>query len=314
MLSGLPSRGGSRSGGGARPSDTQAPPGASGEDGGPAGATEAPSGTEGVAPGNDGRHEQITSGSVLPIETFLGGFRQGQVGAGAAAPPEDTVLTEITKLMASDPGAANDRVERLFESGLPEDRKRAYSALAHARHPLNRRLAQRALEEARPDDDVQALMRTLARFKGRDWSAEQLTGPPDTPIAGDLPTAWASREQDMGEVWLELDYPESVVPERLRIHETFHPGAVARVYAMDGDHPADPNTVWVEVWRGEAPAAEAPTWFEVPLRGTFRTRTIRIIVDTSRVPGWNEIDAVELTGDGRAYWALAARAGSSYGE
>jgi hypothetical protein len=312
MLEGSPSRSGARAPRAGEPgvprgdaASGATPPGTAGES--PAGeGTPIPAGGDGPA--------EVTLPGITLDEGFLKRWGSSQLLPGAAPPEEDAVLTEITRLMASDPGAANARVESLFESGRPEDRQRAYRALAQARHPLNRRLAQRALDEARLDDDVQGLMRTLARFKGRDWSAEQLTGPPDTPIAGDLPTAWASKEQDMGEVWLELDYAESVLPQSLRIHENLNPGAVARVYAMDGDHPADADTVWIEIWRGEATAATAPTWFEVPLLSSLRTRTIRIIVDTNRVGGWNEIDAVELLGDGRRQWAVAARAGSSYGE
>ena len=298
-LAGLPSRASSRAG-----------PRVAGPDGASAGEPRVSEGLP-IPSSGDGPAED-TLLKIAIEEAVLSGVRK--LHPGAAPPEVDTVLTEVTRLMASDPGAANSRVEGLLASGRPEDRQRAYRALAQARHPLNRRLAQRALDDARPDDDVQGLMRTLARFKGRDWSAEQLTGTPDTPMAGDLPTAWASKQQDMGEVWLELDYAESVLPERLRIHENLNPGAVARVYAMDGDHPADENTVWIEIWRGEAPAAQAPTWFEVSLEASHRTCTIRVIVDTSRVGGWNEIDAVELLGDGRRQWAVAARAGSSYAD
>ena len=79
------------------------------------------------------------------------------------------------------------------------------------------------------------MLHALAQFKGRDWSAAQMTGPPDTPIAGDLVTAWASKEPEMGEIWIELDYAEAVVPESVRVHETYNPGAIARVLAQRAD-------------------------------------------------------------------------------
>jgi hypothetical protein len=60
----------------------------------------------------------------------------------------------------------------------------------------------------------------------------------------------------------------------------------------------------------------APRWFEPLLdRVDFETREIRLIVDTDRVPGWNEIDAVELIGaSGVRQWVQSARASSSYSD
>ena len=40
-----------------------------------------------------------------------------------------------------------------------------------------------------------------------------------------------------------------------------------------------------------------------------------IHLDTTRVPGWNELDAVELVGrDGSRQWATSADASSTYAE
>ena len=44
-------------------------------------------------------------------------------------------------------------------------------------------------------------------------------------------------------------------------------------------------------------------------------RSVKVYLDTSRVPGWNEIDAVELIGrDGSRQWARQASASSTYAE
>jgi hypothetical protein len=43
--------------------------------------------------------------------------------------------------------------------------------------------------------------------------------------------------------------------------------------------------------------------------------SIRIYLDTTRVTGWNEIDAVEVVGrDGTRQWATGAQASSFYGQ
>jgi hypothetical protein len=42
---------------------------------------------------------------------------------------------------------------------------------------------------------------------------------------------------------------------------------------------------------------------------------VKVYLDTARVPGWNEIDAVQIIGrDGSQQWAKHATASSTYAE
>jgi hypothetical protein len=44
-------------------------------------------------------------------------------------------------------------------------------------------------------------------------------------------------------------------------------------------------------------ACDTPRWFEVEVTSDgWTTREVRITLDSDAVPGWNEIDAVELVG------------------
>lgn len=239
-----------------------------------------------------------------------GALPAGPVEPEPAVPPR---VAEAERLLASQPEEAVRAVDALLASSDAAERAGAYRVLGAARHPAQRAQVKRALDEARPGDDVRGLLRALARYKGRPWGAEQLTGPPDTPLAGDLETAWASKQPEMGEVWIDLTYAEAVTPELLRVHETYNPGAVARVLVSE-DGPEAPDRSWRVAWEGEDGVRAAPGWLEVPLAGAGRVRWVRLIVDTDRVPGWNEIDAVELLGDGRRQWAVSALAGSSYAD
>jgi hypothetical protein len=112
----------------------------------------------------------------------------------------------------------------------------------------------------------------------------------------------------MGLVWLELAYARAVRPDAVRIHESFNPGAVVRVEAKDQ------GGAWALLWEGLAPVGDGPRAFEPPIGNVpFETRVLRVWLDTDRVPGWNEIDAVELVGGGESQWAVAASASSTYG-
>lgn len=54
---------------------------------------------------------------------------------------------------------------------------------------------------------------------------------------------------------------------------------------------------------------------EFPVDGTVRAQSVKVYLDTARVLGWNEIDAVEIVGrDGSRQWATASRASSSYAD
>jgi hypothetical protein len=143
----------------------------------------------------------------------------------------------------------------------------------------------------------------------RNWGPEQVVGPANTDRAGDIPTAWASLDPDGGEEWLHVDYDRAVDISEIRIRETFNPGAISKVAALLA------NGQEVTIWQGTEPPAEAPvdTAFAPPSR--VQAGSIKIYLDTRRVAGWNEIDAVELIGrDGSRQWGTSARASSTYAE
>ncbi len=193
--------------------------------------------------------------------------------------------------------------------GTDEEKAKALDVLRSVTSKDYLPVAQRALEASTDDARTRELIGTLARLKDRPWSAIQATGAPDTKIGGDLGTAWASASGDMGEVTLDLTYEKAVRVDRVRIHETHAPGAISKILAKAADGS------WDVLWEGRTPALVSPNWFAPPLAATrYTTTTIRLVIDTDRVPDWNEIDAVELEGDGIRQWATGATASSSYAD
>jgi hypothetical protein len=140
-----------------------------------------------------------------------------------------------------------------------------------------------------------------------DYDAMQAAGPPDADPQVDHPKAWASERENMGIQWVELTYRSPLRASRLRIFEVNSAGAVVEVQTTD-EHGQRRS-----IWQGSDPTAR-PGVFELKIPTTaYRVRKVRVILDTSRRPGWNEIDAVEVVGpEGRA-WASSAVASSSYG-
>lgn len=144
---------------------------------------------------------------------------------------------------------------------------------------------------------------------GPSWSPGQAAGPPNTEQHGDYATAWASQNPDGGPEWLQLKYPRAVEIGEINIHESYNPGALAKVSALmpDGSEKV--------LWQGTEDRDNGIIERAVKVPPGIRSDQIRIELDTSRVPGWNEIDAVELVGtDGTRQWAAESTASSYYGQ
>jgi hypothetical protein len=215
----------------------------------------------------------------------------------------------LQRLAQVDPASALAITEDFLAGRDETERGLGDGALRGATHasflpPLLRRLNDRE-----PPTEPRPYMDAVARLKDRSWSAVQATGAPDTPVDGDNPSAWASKRPEMGSVWLVLEYAEAVRPDEVRVHETYNPGAVAQIAFRT------PEGSWEVVWEGTAPRGASPTWFSPSIASVrYATNAVRLVLDTDRVEGWNEIDAVELVGDRLRQWAVRATASSSYSD
>lgn len=143
------------------------------------------------------------------------------------------------------------------------------------------------------------------------WSIDQLLGAPNTPRSGDHATAWAPQATDAGTEWVIVEFPKAVDIAKIEIIETYNPGAVVSVSSVSSMGLA------TEIWSGTdpvTPVAGMGTATITPSVAT-RSRRIKIVLDTTLVSGWNEIDAVSIIdGDGNVQWASRAWGSSSFGE
>lgn len=157
---------------------------------------------------------------------------------------------------------------------------------------------------------AEAREREEARRKAsmRFWGEEQATGAPDTLTAGDHSTAWAPAIADGGVEWLEAEFESPADLAKIVVRQTSNPGGIARVVAI-GEGGAE-----IPIWAGEDPSkgqqlADTP----FPVNGNVRANRVRVYVDTSKLSGWEEIDAMQITGrDGSTQWAKSTKASSTY--
>ena len=81
----------------------------------------------------------------------------------------------------------------------------------------------------------------------RPWGPEQAIGKPNTVQAGDILTTWASLTPDDQDEWLVLHYTEAIRPAEIHIYETYNPGAIYRITAMNAQGGE------IDLWKGKDP-------------------------------------------------------------
>ena len=145
----------------------------------------------------------------------------------------------------------------------------------------------------------------------RRWGPEQATGAPDVAEAGDNPSAWASLTEDGQAEGLELTYKQPVEAAAILIHESFNPGAVSGVSVVG------PDKKQIRVFNGQSSTlGREKGVMVVSLPKPISISKVLLSIDSQRVPGWNEIDAVGLLDarTGEIHWATSATASSTYAE
>lgn len=129
-----------------------------------------------------------------------------------------------------------------------------------------------------------------SEWSAQAWNAQNVLGAPNVyPKHGDIAQAWASREQDARTEFIEVGFANPTRAAALQIVETFNPGAIEAVELVTTS--------------GRHLTLELP---DMPATGQSRISTIstactdepiaaaRVTLNSAKVPGWNEIDAIGL--------------------
>ncbi|MCC6231172.1 MAG: hypothetical protein IT580_00910 [Verrucomicrobiales bacterium] len=131
-----------------------------------------------------------------------------------------------------------------------------------------------------------------SEYRTTDYSASRATGTPDVTAYGDDSKAWASKTADGGDEWLEVTFPQPVHAGAVRVRQVYHPGAISRIELFDAVGGA------LTVFQGSDTNRYVEgriAWFVTVFARTPQpVQRVRITLDSARVKGWNEIDAVQL--------------------
>lgn len=119
-----------------------------------------------------------------------------------------------------------------------------------------------------------------SEYSPTSWSAQQVLGVPDAVEAGDNPKAWASRDADAATEFIEVGFAQPTRLSGLQIYESFNPEAVRTVELV-----GESGRRTVIKTAGSVRQLDFICTDE-PIVGA------RIVLASSEVTGWNEIDAI----------------------
>jgi hypothetical protein len=134
-----------------------------------------------------------------------------------------------------------------------------------------------------------------SQYSPTTWSAAQALGKQNVhPSYGDINKAWASLKADESREFLVLGLDTPQTAKTIEIYETYNPGAIDSVFVRRAD-----SGDWIKVY-SKPVVTDLPKEsrvFTIFLNeATFLVDAIRIAINSPDVDGWNEIDAVALTG------------------
>lgn len=128
-----------------------------------------------------------------------------------------------------------------------------------------------------------------SQYSEEAWSANQVLGAPDVfPAYGDHNKAWASQGADDREEWIEVGFGGDERVSGVEIYETFNPGAIDKVELIT----VKGRRIEVAIPSDTAPpGTSVKRVFDVRCTQEL-VRSVRVHLDSQRVSGWNELDAI----------------------
>ena len=148
---------------------------------------------------------------------------------------------------------------------------------------------------ADPSGQWAASAKAGSQYGNSGYAAAKATGAPDVPVTGDSPSSWSSAGKNNGTDWLEVTFAKPVNATEVRVRQSNCPGAIVKIEAFEPDGTAH---VWWEGADAYKPSAVREiVWFAVRVPKTsYVVAKVKITLNLSAVPGWKQIDAVQLVG------------------
>jgi outer membrane protein OmpA-like peptidoglycan-associated protein len=128
---------------------------------------------------------------------------------------------------------------------------------------------------------------------GSEYRATQVLGVPSKlPDLGDSPCAWAPASPNgTAEEWIKVGFAQALPLRQIAIAENFNQGAITKVFAYT---PSGREVLVYE--NATAPTRETGKMLAIfPSDSTLTAAAVKVVLRPSRVPGFNQIDAIGIS-------------------
>lgn len=125
-----------------------------------------------------------------------------------------------------------------------------------------------------------------------EYAAAQVLGRPNVlPTAGDNPNEWLpDRPDKISFIKVGFDHPMKI--QQIAIAESYHPGSVYQVFVYDTD-----NKEYLINTFNPGPLKTDGRLMNIYFGETdYQVNAVKVVIDGSRVPGYNAIDAIGISG------------------
>jgi outer membrane protein OmpA-like peptidoglycan-associated protein len=133
----------------------------------------------------------------------------------------------------------------------------------------------------------------LSKPQSNQYKGIQVLGKPDKlPAAGESPSAWspATKENAQGE-WIKVGFAKPMKIAQVIVAENYNPGAVTHIYVYDVTDKE--YLIYKNVNVG--PLSVPARMFSIFANTDFLVKAVKLELNTSKVPGFNQIDAIGIS-------------------
>ena len=129
-----------------------------------------------------------------------------------------------------------------------------------------------------------------SQYADSDYAATQVLGEPDVTSCSDNGRAWAPGDSNAGNEYVRVRFANPVWFPEIGVHENYAVGAIRKIILWD----AEGNGTEYDV---QDPLRKCPGVAQFQFdEYTKLVKELTVVLDTKAVSGWNEIDAISLSG------------------